>query len=858
MKSYSLVILGDSKVGKTSFAIRLTQNIFNQDYKETIGAEYFQKIFIHENQFIKLDIYGTSGNKNYSKLTKYLFKNIRSAILMYDVNDEKTFYNLNNYIQNIKEYSVENPKLYLVGNKTDKFISNEKNEKSDKKDKDKEKEYKIERKKIDEFIRKNDILKSYEISCAKNEKDITDKIIKDITKEILFSGQFYISKTAVDLADASASDKGEKEVELLKKNLKTFVKGTKEKKVSYLRCPKCEQLYIVKIKNCFNDVNVVCKNCGIDDNFPISAIENNIMENQNRIVCYKCQNKKEPKYKLKYCFNCKRYMCESCDKTHEKQLKAKGEAHKSYPYYLMDLYCYNDDKIYIGYCKMCNKSFCSKCFSPHKAHEIIPFEDLVKQLLNEHKENYQNEMKLFQEFKANFEDCINSIRKVFTEYTKIREKELKLKGQLIEQFFSIKYNYQLIETLLNMRYVKDLKYNKNSLWNQKLINIFEVLGLPIEIRKINICDNVSCVTPVKQNFDRIVNSSKSFQNKRYITDICSMNNGKYIGLTFSNGFLELYENLIKDKSAKSNFEIFDAGTSILSVQPSKRNIHNYYFSGQSYIKGIEFYDNYKERRETQQIFDDSKTFSSCLELNNYIIACDLENNIIIYNKNGEVEGNISDCISEEHNKRILSIKEISEDIIYITYNNTEDNSEIISRGSKNLNLSEMGDMTLNFGENFSAEIPATLEVATKIFELDKCTIKRNYNLPNGQEIIGILNNEFVLIKDEEYNSIILFDVKQFKNVQRFYLDLGGIPIYLGILNRRGNLIDFILVDDSLNVFQNIFNEETRTISQILGLKKKGNAPLVNSKTLMNGKIIDNPFKNIVNYISENNFIVINY
>ena len=67
VKAYSLAILGDKGVGKTSFSNRITQNIFNQKEKPTIGAEYFQKIFYYNNQSIKLDIFGTSGNEKYKK-----------------------------------------------------------------------------------------------------------------------------------------------------------------------------------------------------------------------------------------------------------------------------------------------------------------------------------------------------------------------------------------------------------------------------------------------------------------------------------------------------------------------------------------------------------------------------------------------------------------------------------------------------------------------------------------------------------------------------------------------------------------------------------------------------------------------
>ena len=83
VKGYSLAILGDSGVGKTSFSNRYTQNMFNSSERSTIGAEYFQKIFYYYNQSIKLDIYGTSGNenKNITFITSQFYNSLNAEII---------------------------------------------------------------------------------------------------------------------------------------------------------------------------------------------------------------------------------------------------------------------------------------------------------------------------------------------------------------------------------------------------------------------------------------------------------------------------------------------------------------------------------------------------------------------------------------------------------------------------------------------------------------------------------------------------------------------------------------------------------------------------------------------------------
>ena len=62
----------------------------------------------------------------------------------------------------------------------------------------------------------------------------------------------------------------------------------------------------------------------------------------------------------------------------------------------------------------------------------------------------------------------------------------------------------------------------------------------------------------------------------------------------------------------------------------------------------------------------------------------------------------------------------------------------------------------------------------------------------------------------------------------------------------------------MNIFQNIYDEEAKTITQISGLKNKNDALEIDSEVFKHGKIIQNPFKSIINYIGDNDFIVVNY
>jgi hypothetical protein len=427
---------------------------------------------------------------------------------------------------------------------------------------------------------------------------------------------------------------------------------------------------------------------------------------------------------------------------------------------------------------------------------------------------------------------------------------MHLKEQLIDQFSNIKYNYQLHETVKNLKFLKTLKYNKNAQWYQKLTDIYEFIGMPIEINNINISKNNN--TEIEAQIVGIKNGNTDYLlegERKEITDICSMND-KLIGIGYSDGTLEIYENLIEKKSS---FTIFQDNQAINSINKSRRNINNYFICGPNRIKKIEFYDNYKSQITLNELVDEEKNYILCLEQDDYIITSDVLNKIVLYSKDNRKIQDISECIDSTHSKNILSINEIANNLIYIVYNKAEGNKEENIRGRCSMPL-DLTEKSLDLGELGLTQLdqPMVIDLGTKIIELSRDKIKREYSLPNKQEILGVLSNSMILIRED--SQVFLFEANTFKIIKKYSLELGGIPIYLGFLTRRVNLYDFFILDEKLNLFQNIYDEESQTIIQISGLKIKNKVENITKIR----KIIQNTFKNIYSYIGDNKFIVINY
>ncbi len=117
---YKILLLGDTSVGKTCFLLRYTDKIFEESHISTIGLDYRLKSMTLKNgKNIKLQIWDTSGQERFRAITKNYYKQANGILLMYDITNEKSFSNIQNWITQIREETSSNIVLFIIGNKID-------------------------------------------------------------------------------------------------------------------------------------------------------------------------------------------------------------------------------------------------------------------------------------------------------------------------------------------------------------------------------------------------------------------------------------------------------------------------------------------------------------------------------------------------------------------------------------------------------------------------------------------------------------------------------------------------------------------------------------------------------------------
>ena len=114
-----ILIVGDSGVGKTNFILRFLNNEFNQNYMSTAGIDLKSGSIEIKNKKIRIQIWDTAGQEKYKAITKNLFLKVMGALIVYDITNENSFYNLQSWVSMVKEECGKHMKIVIVGNKSD-------------------------------------------------------------------------------------------------------------------------------------------------------------------------------------------------------------------------------------------------------------------------------------------------------------------------------------------------------------------------------------------------------------------------------------------------------------------------------------------------------------------------------------------------------------------------------------------------------------------------------------------------------------------------------------------------------------------------------------------------------------------
>ncbi len=111
-------MVGDGGVGKTALSVRFTEGKFKDDYKMTIGVDFSVKMMHIDNTSIKLQIWDTGGQEQFSYVRPLYYKGSVCGLIVFDKTNRQTFTGIGKWFKEVYDNRGTIP-LILVGNKVD-------------------------------------------------------------------------------------------------------------------------------------------------------------------------------------------------------------------------------------------------------------------------------------------------------------------------------------------------------------------------------------------------------------------------------------------------------------------------------------------------------------------------------------------------------------------------------------------------------------------------------------------------------------------------------------------------------------------------------------------------------------------
>ena len=189
---FKIILIGNSGVGKTCLINKAKKNKFILDEKSTLGIEFYNINVKIDDKIINLQTWDTCGQEKYHSITKNYYAKAALAVIIYDITSRKSFLDLEEWTDDLKNVINPDIKMYLVGNKNDLPETKREVKEDD----------------VEQFVKKKGFIKRIETSAK--EGNSCKELFKDIAK-ILYEKSKNQSSKEETLNSNKNIEKGQKE-----------------------------------------------------------------------------------------------------------------------------------------------------------------------------------------------------------------------------------------------------------------------------------------------------------------------------------------------------------------------------------------------------------------------------------------------------------------------------------------------------------------------------------------------------------------------------------------------------------------------------------------------------------------------
>ena len=114
-----IIMVGSIDVGKTTLVAKFATGIVPGKKESTKNASYVEKIKKVNGIKFDINLWDTAGQEKYKSLTKLFIKDSKIAILVYSIDNEQSFNDLDDWLKLIKSTNEDTVIYGIVANKSD-------------------------------------------------------------------------------------------------------------------------------------------------------------------------------------------------------------------------------------------------------------------------------------------------------------------------------------------------------------------------------------------------------------------------------------------------------------------------------------------------------------------------------------------------------------------------------------------------------------------------------------------------------------------------------------------------------------------------------------------------------------------
>jgi Ras-related protein Rab-5C len=120
VQDVKVVLIGESAVGKTAIVrYAITDTFIDEKHVPTVGvSESILTLTVGDNAY-RLQLWDTAGQERYRSLAPLYYRGAHAALVVYAVDDAKSFEMLDYWIRTLRDEAPPNVIVFIVGNKID-------------------------------------------------------------------------------------------------------------------------------------------------------------------------------------------------------------------------------------------------------------------------------------------------------------------------------------------------------------------------------------------------------------------------------------------------------------------------------------------------------------------------------------------------------------------------------------------------------------------------------------------------------------------------------------------------------------------------------------------------------------------